>query len=102
MALELADRLQQGGANVTLWLELQAVRLADDRVAKEGMDPKPGGRAFSEIYKSFIGRGGRVLVCHHCAQIKAIEKEHLRAGATLASVDDVAKAILDTDKILDY
>lgn len=101
MGLELADRLQRDGAKVTVWLELQAVRLADDRVTR-GMNPKPGSRAFSEIYKSFIDHGGRILVCHHCAGMQDLDQEHLRTGAKFVGVDEVARAVLEADKILDY
>jgi len=101
MGLELADRLERDGAKVTVWLELQAVRLADDRVVR-GLDPKPGARSFSEIYKSFIEHGGRVLVCHHCAGLQGVDQAHLRAGAKFVGVNDVARAVLDADKILDY
>lgn len=101
MGLELADRLQRDGAKVTVWLELQAVRLADDRVAR-GMNPKPGSRPFSEIYKSFVDHGGRILVCHHCAGLQDLDEKELRAGATFVGVDEVARAVLEADKILDY
>lgn len=101
MGLELADRLQRDGAKVTVWLELQAVRLADDRVAR-GLNPKPGSRAFSEIYKSFIDHGGRILVCHHCAGLQDVDQEHLRKGAKFVGVDEVAHAITEADKIVDY
>jgi len=101
MGLELADRLQRDGAKVTVWLELQAVRLADDRVTR-GTNPKPGSRAFSEIYKSFIDHGGRILVCHHCAGLQDVDQDHLRAGAKFVGVDEVARAVLEADKILDY
>ena len=101
MGLELADRLQRNGAKVTVWLELQAVRVADDRVTR-GMNPKSGSRAFFEIYKSFIDHGGRIFVCHHCAGMQALDQEHLRAGAKFVDVDEVARAVLEADKILDY
>lgn len=99
MGLELADRLQRGGAKVTVWLELRAVRLANDRIRA---NPRPGGRSFSDIWKSFVEHGGRVLVCHHCAQFEEVSNEHLRTGATFVGVDDVAQAILEADKIVDY
>ena len=101
MGLELADRLQRNGAKVTVWLELQAVRGADDRVSR-GMTPKPGSRLFSEIYKSFVDHGGRILACHHCARMQDLDQEHLRAGAKFVDVDEVARAVLEADKILDY
>lgn len=102
MGLELADRLQRSGANVSVWLELRAVRLADDRLVREGVNPRPGSRSFSEIYKSFIEHGGRVLACHHCAQFEGIGDENLRKGAKFVDVEEIAQFVLDADKILDY
>lgn len=101
MGLELADRLQGGGARVTLWLELRAVRIADDRIERR-QNPKPGFRSFNEIFKSFVDHGGRILLCHHCAEFDEIGPEHVRAGARLVGVDDVAQAVIEADKILDY
>lgn len=101
MALELADRLQRSGASVTLLLELRAARIADKRVA-EGIRTVPGFRPFSEIYQSFVDHGGRILVCHHCAGAAEIGEKVLRNGARLADLDDLTRAILDADKILDY
>jgi hypothetical protein len=34
--------------------------------------------------------------------LEEVGQEHLREGARLVGVDDVAKAIIETDKILDY
>lgn len=101
MALELADRLQHSGANVTLFLELRAVRLADDQIAG-AIRPVPGFRPFSEIYKSLVDNGGQVLVCHHCAEVAEISPNHLRKGARMADVEDLSRAILSAHKILDY
>lgn len=101
MGLELADRLQSSGTQVTLWLELRAVRIADDRIDRR-RNPQPGSRSFNEIYKSFVDHGGRILVCHHCAEFDEIGSEHVRAGARLVGVDDVAQAVIEADKILDY
>lgn len=101
MGLELAERLQGSGAQVTIWLELRAVRIADDRIERR-RNPRPGFRPFDEIYKSFVDHGGRILVCHHCAEFDEIGPEHVRAGARLVGVNDVAQAVIEADKILDY
>lgn len=100
MGLELADRLQRGGAKVTLWLELRAVRIADTRIVR--VATPPGARPFSAVFKSLVDHGVRVLVCQHCAELEGIGQEQLREGAKLVGVDDVAKAIIEADKILDY
>lgn len=101
MGLELADRLQRSGAKVTLWLELRAVRLADDRIVR-AVPIGPGARSFSAIFKSLVDHGAQVLVCRHCADLEEVGQEHLREGARLVGVDEVVKAIIEADKILDY
>lgn len=100
MGLELADRLQRSGAKVTLWLELRAVRIADTRIVR--VATPSGARPFSMVFKSLIDHGARVLVCRHCADMEEIGPEQLREGAKLVGVDEVAKAVIEADKILDY
>ncbi|MBI5764767.1 MAG: DsrE family protein [Planctomycetes bacterium] len=101
MGLELADRLLRSGVKVTMWLELRAVRMADNRIVRPAA-PGSGARPFSDIFKSLIEQGGQVLVCRHCAGLEEVGEEHLREGARLVGVDDVAKAIIEADKIVDY
>lgn len=100
MGLELADRVQRSGAKVTLWLELRAVRIADTRIVR--VATPPGARPFSAVFKSLVDHGARVLVCRHCADLEEIGQEQLREGAKLVGVDEVAKAVIEADKILDY
>lgn len=100
MGLELADRLQRNGAKVTLWLELRAVRIADDRIVRAATPP--GARPFSAVFKSLVDHGAQVLVCRHCADLDEVSQDHLREGAKFATADDVVQAVMEADKILDY
>lgn len=101
MALELANALQKGGAQVTLFLDLDAVRIADSR---NPIDLR-FGRAVEtpdSLYGAFTQAGGRVVLCAHCAAVAGIEQASLRSGATLAHAEDLVSIFLEADKIIDY
>lgn len=102
MALSLANGLQSAGAKVTLFLNLEAVRLADTRQPNDlvwGMK----GHSISHLYDNFVKAGGKVLVCPHCAKVAGLSSKNLRKGAQIADSDhSVVDAILDADKILSY
>lgn len=100
MALGLAGRMQTLGAEVTLLLDLEGVRLASKR------DPQDltwgAGEPLSKSYDAFIKAGGKILLCPHCAHHAGIAETDLRPGARIGKEDDLAKAILAAAKVLDY
>ncbi|MCS3902661.1 putative peroxiredoxin [Methylohalomonas lacus] len=103
MALKLAVEFQQHGANVTLFLDLEGVRIADKRAPQDmnwGLSHAP----LSEHYTAFIEAGGEVLVCPHCAAAAGIDADNLRKGARIANEDDdeITRVFLGADKILKY
>jgi predicted peroxiredoxin len=100
MAFTAASGLLKAGAQVTLFLDLEGVRLADTRVPQ---DLRWGhGDAISTQYEVFVGAGGTILVCDHCARAAGLDAAHLRKGATLATGDALPQILLRADKILDY
>jgi predicted peroxiredoxin len=100
MALGLAGSLRKAGADVTLFLDLEGVRLADARVPQ---DLRWGqGGPMSEGYDAFVAAGGQVLICPHCAHAAGLEAAHLRKGARIASDDEVTQLFLAADKVIDY
>lgn len=101
MAIEVADRLQARGANVTLLLDLWGARFADGR-APQATLRGPGSRTLPSIYDSFVQRGGHVVVCHHCAGDRRLDKNQLRTGCKMVTLDEIAQVILAADKILEY
>ena len=101
MAVHFAQYLQEHGADVTLMLDVDGVRLADQRQAQNsgaGMNAQ-----ISAYYDGFVKAGGKVLVCPHCAEAAGLTAQNLRPGARLAKdMGELADVILTADKTLDY
>ncbi|MDW3094614.1 MAG: DsrE family protein [Gammaproteobacteria bacterium] len=98
MALKIGHLLSKSGESVTLFLDLEGVRLVDKN---QPQDLTWGnGDSVMSLYNQFITAGGKVLVCPHCA--KAAGVSDIRDGAKLANSDSLLKVMVDADKILDY
>ncbi len=100
MALKISKMLQMKGAQTTLFVNLEGVRLLDNRVSADlawGHTPSVG-KLIDEVMKA----GVRVVVCPHCAMIAGIPEKHLRAGAILATEESMADMFLAADKVIDY
>jgi sulfur relay (sulfurtransferase) complex TusBCD TusD component (DsrE family) len=100
MALSLARNLQQGGAAVTLFLDLEGARLGDTRGPQ---DLRWGsGPLLSEEIDAFSKAGGSILLCAHCARSAGIDAAKLRAGARIGTDQEVREVFLAADKVIDY
>jgi len=101
MALKLATIMQKSGANVTLFLDIEGVRLADKRRPLNltwGPSPTP----LSEHYDHFVEAQGKVVLCPHCAKVATIGNSDLRANAKIGTTDDLSELLMSADKIMDY
>jgi predicted peroxiredoxin len=103
MAVKLAVAMQKQGADVTLFLDLEGVRMADKRVPLDvmwGMAHAP----LSQHYDEFVKGGGKVILCPHCAMAVGIGAADLREGAVIGdeTKQDIPNLLLKADKILDY
>ena len=100
MALKLGTALQKKGAEVTLMLDLEGVRLADTR---QPQDLRWGGETLiGTYYEAFVKAGGKAVICPHCAHATGMKEKDVRSGARLGDEGDLAQLILDADKVLDY
>ncbi len=101
MALKLAKALLDEGAEVTLFVNLEAVRLVDER---QPDDLRWGSEVttIGELYRTVVAAGGKVLVCPHCAKAAGLERDQLRTGAKIAKLEQVADAMIEADKVIDY
>lgn len=101
MALKLATLMQKSGAEVTLFLDLEGVRLAERR---QRLDMTWGSSAttLSEHYENFINAEGKVVLCAHCANSARIGDPALKRNAEIGTEDRMAKMLLEADKLLDY
>lgn len=98
MALKIGRILASNDTSVTLFLDLEGVRLADKNQPQNlvwGM-----GDSIEKLYLAYVNAGGAVLVCPHCA--KAAGVVDLREGAVISSQQGLLMAIKNADKILDY
>lgn len=99
MALSLANALQQAGGSVTLFLDLEGVRLADRRSPEEF---RMGTTSAAELYANFVDAGGRVAICSHCMHIAGMEQSALRRGATMVNEQTLGRMLMSADRIIDY
>lgn len=101
MALKLAMAMQEKGAQVTLLVDLEGVRVAD---ARQPNDLVWGhGEPLSTYYDAFVKAGGKVLVCPHCAAAAGLEAKSLRPGAQIAKdPGELATVLMAAERILDY
>ncbi len=100
MAVHLAHVMQSMGAEVTLLLDVEGVRLASTKEPQTLTWGK--GDPISVEYDAFVKAGGQVLVCPHCAEYAGITERDLRPGAHIGKDGELAKTILTADKVLDY
>ena len=101
MALKMADLMQKHGAEVTIYLDLEGVRLAERRQLLDqtwGEDSPP----LSEHYDNFVKAGGRLVLCPHCAKSARIGDGALKRNAEIATMPSLGKLLIDADKIMDY
>ena len=100
MALKLGTALQKSGAKVTLFVDLEGVRIADVR---QPLDLRWGNSPpIGELYQGFVESGGKVLVCPHCAAAAGLDAKSLRKGAKIGSSEDIVNVLRGASKILDY
>jgi predicted peroxiredoxin len=100
MAMSLATLLQKQGAQVTLFLDREGVRLVDARGPGDlawGSGPSVVG-----AYQAFIAAGGSALVCPHCAHVAGLDVANLRSGARIGDDASVAKLFLEASRVIDY
>lgn len=100
MAVHLAYMMQTMGADVTIFLDLEGVRLASTREPQTLVWGK--GDPISKEYGEFARGGGEVLLCSRCAEHAGITASQLRPGARLSKDGTLAKTILAAEKVLDY
>ena len=100
MALKLGAALQKQGAKVTLFVDLEGVRVVDTRQPQDlrwGTSP-----TIAELFQAFVKSGAKILVCPHCAEAVGLDAESLRAGAKIGTSDEIVKLLAGASKILDY
>ena len=98
MGLGLAGRLQEAGAQVTVFVDREAVRLGD----KGHPLLIYGDSDLDELLSSFLDGGGSVLVCPHCARLGGVEADELRDGFKMATPESIAELFMNADTVISY
>ncbi|MCM0606569.1 MAG: DsrE family protein [Xanthomonadaceae bacterium] len=101
MALKVADMLTKKKQVVSLFLNLEGVRLADKR-ANMALTWGGHGPSVGELYDQLVAKGVTIIVCPHCAEVEGIKRENLRAGAKLGDENSITEMFMKADKIIDY
>jgi len=98
MGFGLANNLLNEGAEVTVFLDREGVRIADKG--------QPlliyGDTDLEALVTDFVKAGGMVVVCPHCAMLGGVEGGELRQGMTLGTQQSIAQMFLRADLVVDF
>jgi predicted peroxiredoxin len=101
MALKLGTAVAAKGADVTVFLNLEAARLASKGQPTDltwGMSKT----TLQDLIDEFTAAEGKFLVCPHCAMAAGIDADDLREGFVIPEEDEVADLLIAADKVMDY
>jgi len=98
MGVSLAGKMQEAGAEVTIFVDREAVRMGE-----QGQPLLRYGDSDLEILLSdFLEGGGSVLVCPHCAELGGVEPGELRSGFAMGTPESIAALFLNADTVISY
>ena len=101
--VRLATLMQSKGCNVTIFLTLGGVRIADDRMPQAlAFGVNPMAPTLEQAVSAFQGLGGTIAVCPACAEEIELTEHDLIPGAKIIGPDAIANLFMDADKILDF
>lgn len=102
ISARLATLMASEGCNVTLFLTLRGVRLADARMPQNlafGISTAP---TLEQVVASFQASGGTVAVCPACADEIGLTPADLIPGAVILDRTGLVDLFLSADKIIDF
>lgn len=94
MALNFASRLLQGGSKVTLFLNVDGVRLGSTKF--------PNLVEQRTALSTFMKAGGGVVICAHCMQVRNVVAADLMPGLTLGGEGAAMQAFLASPRSISY
>lgn len=101
MAVKVANLMQDYGADVTLFVDLEGVRIAE-RKQELKFNWGPDSPSLAKLYEKFADGGGKVLVCPHCAKSAHVTDPGLKRNAQIATLPMLGKMLIEADKVMDY
>lgn len=101
MAVKVANLMQEYGAEVTIFVDLEGVRIAQ---RKERLQYRwgEGSPTLAEHYEKFAEGGGKVIVCPHCAESAHLTDPGLKRNAQIGTSAMLGKLLIEADKVMDY
>ena len=94
-ALRLAGALIKREAGVTVFLIADAVI-----GAKAGQKTPEGYYSIERMLKRVLAGKGQVLLCSTCMDARGLTDAEIMPGAKRSSMDELAAAVLEADKVL--
>ena len=105
MSARMGSMLAAEGCNVTLFLTLRGVRLADARMPQNlafGRDDLSPAPTLQQAVASFQANGGTVAVCPACGAEVGLTPADLIPGAVILDRSEIVSLILSADKVIDF
>lgn len=105
MSARMGSMLAAEGCNVTLFLTLRGVRLADARMPQNlgfGRDDLSPSPTLQQAVASFQASGGRVAVCPGCGAEVGLTHADLIPGAEILDRSEIVELLLSADKVIDF
>lgn len=94
MALNFSTKLLQGGNEVTLFLNVDGVRLGSTKVPT--LSSQRGDLA------AFMKAGGKVVICPHCMQVRGVAAGDLLAGLMMGGEGAAQQAFMASTRSISY
>jgi predicted peroxiredoxin len=82
VAFVVANAGVAAGQEVTIFLNIEAVRLATPGYADD--ITSPGFKPLKELLASFTENGGKIWICPPCFNARELDKDNLISGTTFA------------------
>jgi uncharacterized protein involved in oxidation of intracellular sulfur len=95
--LRLAQSLRHKDPQVDLTIFL----MADSTVAaRAGQKTPEGFYNIEKMLKRVVAAGGKLILCGTCMDARGLDEAALVAGARRSTMDELAAATIDADKVL--
>ena len=94
-ALRVASALMKKDADVTVFLMADAVI-----GAKAGQKTPEGYYSIERMLKRVLAGKGQILLCSTCMDARGLTDAEIMAGAKRSSMDALAAAVLEAEKVL--
>lgn len=97
--LRTALALRHDDSEVTLFIDLEAIPLAEPRTAAQSQDLR---RETDRLFGKLVAAGITVLVCPHCAEQQSLGPDRLRTGLRFTTVEEWDAVREQADQIYEY